>query len=141
MSALQVWMSLELIIRSSVDTRKEFYPSPGVDKMPTSSYPVEKTTELYAGTLKLAKSSVNSQQPTTGPSRPLGVLETQTYSLQPLSMVISVFIPSKLPTFPNKPVPALARLLLPMMSLVRLVARNLRRTTLMYFRSSNLLNG
>jgi len=134
-------MSLELIIRSSVDTPKEFFPSLGVDKMPTCSYLVEKITELYAGTPKLVKSSVNSLQPTTGPSKPLGVLETQTYSLQPPSTVISVFTHSKPPISPNKPVPALARLLLPMMSLVRLVVRNLRRIIRMYFPSSNLLNG
>jgi hypothetical protein len=141
MSALLVLLSPGLIIRSSVGTRKEFSPSPGVDKMPTSYYPVEKITELYAGTLKLARSSVNSQPPTTGPSRPLGALETRTYSLQPLSTVISAFIHFKLPIFPNKPVQASARLLLPTMSLVRLVVRSLRRIIRTYFRSSNLPSG
>ena len=132
---------LFLTCRSSVDTRKGFCPSPGADKTPTSSYLVEKTIERYAGIPKLARSSVNSQQPTTGPSRPLGALETQTYSLQPLSTVISVFIPFKLPISPNKPVQASARLLLPTMSLVRLVVRNLRRITRMCCRSSNLPSG
>jgi hypothetical protein len=124
-----------------VDIRKEFYPSLGVDKMPISSYLVEKITELYAGTPKPARSLENSQPPMTGPSKPPGALETQTYSLRPLSMVTLVFIPYKLPISRNKRVPASARLLLPTMSLVRSEVRNLRRITRMYFLSSNLLSG